>query len=553
MKTRTFVVGLGLAFGGCAATAFIGYQLHISGWRSFEEIVRDKLSPFLMRQAELPAIKPELLRSQFTDLDVGPNRPVQNHTHPRAAAERSYGSLFCSVYSSHVQLPAYYVQRSRADERHYRDGCRSYFWAKDLSAQPSPMDMEPESLPVFIDVDHYVNMPRFMCQNFRPMLVYTFQPEQVARAAKPGSDYSYTFNRDNEVVYLVNGGGSYKHMVWNYGTDSLKVTRKVLGIPIQVAVYLVDRRAAGQDHQLVLLVPVARWSGVMALLADWISGPALARLKPVQGDYLRMLVASSAGLRMSTGAVGKFICSNIPAADDDAMSLLAETMTHGIDRAMIRSFLSTDVSGVESAVLLPYHKSKSKRTTPIVYPVEECVRRYQVTQDPDPDAKPSLVAFMSAIINGSFAPDKCLSNEKACIKGRITDVKSQVTPTPFLVKVMHEFAVQFIPHPGCLVPVPVEEVFARQPRPTQRHILENASAMNRTDEGMKHRRIIKMFQKAESYAGPKDPRPISTICGEDKLDYSAYMYALAEHVKTMPWYAFSRSPREIAARVVEIA
>nr|UQB76075.1 RNA-dependent RNA polymerase [Flumine noda-like virus 41] len=50
----------------------------------------------------------------------------------------------------------------------------------------------------------------------------------------------------------------------------------------------------------------------------------------------------------------------------------------------------------------------------------------------------------------------------------------------------------------------------------------------------------------------KPGRCISTICGPTKMIYSRVMYAFEVVLKRQPWYAFSRTPAEIAERVAEV-
>jgi len=96
------------------------------------------------------------------------------------------------------------------------------------------------------------------------------------------------------------------------------------------------------------------------------------------------------------------------------------------------------------------------------------------------------------------------------------------------------------------VPVDIEEVFNRQNKPQQRRILNESDLLPHGD------RKVASFVKREAYQKITDPRNISTINGCDKRDYSAFMYAFSEHMKEFEWYAFGKSPVELASRVSEI-
>jgi hypothetical protein len=465
--------------------------------------------------------------------------------------------LFCTLLAWHTHLTPYFVQRSRSDERHGRDGSRSYFWAKDLTAAPKPLDITDRHLPVFIDVDYYVDMPAFLCQVFRPTLLYTMQPEQVSRGSTGSGDYSYTFLEDNRLSYIVNGGGQYEHSVWNYALDSIAVTRKFLGLPIQVAMYLVERRYAGVDHQLVLLIPVCRWTGPMAILASFIAGPTLDFIRPVVtlqdpttkvlAKFLRMKVARADGLFMSTGIPGAYVSSTIPITTDDAIALRSATGSHSLQHALVRSYVQ---DAEEAALLTSFHRMNQVMPAPTVFPVAEGVRRYQVSRTFDDEAKPSLVAFMSPIVHGSFAPDRCYDNEEAAVRGRIVGVKSTTAATPFLIKVFMEFIDRFLPESQVLIPAIPEVVWEKQNRPTQRTINEYAVSVRDAPGDRQDHRMLDVFVKAESYPDVKDPRLISVLIPEDKVEYSMFMYALADHVKTQSWYAFGKAPAEIADIIV---
>ena len=110
-----------------------------------------------------------------------------------------------------------------------------------------------------------------------------------------------------------------------------------------------------------------------------------------------------------------------------------------------------------------------------------------------------------------------------------------------------EFAEMMMPIANTLHPTEVSEVWDRQIRPSQRSLLRRAIM-----SGPYVKRVLNVFLKREAYGEPKDPRIISTINPVDKQDYSRYMYAFAEVLKTTPWYAFGKSNFEVANRVGQI-
>jgi len=112
---------------------------------------------------------------------------------------------------------------------------------------------------------------------------------------------------------------------------------------------------------------------------------------------------------------------------------------------------------------------------------------------------------------------------------------------------MLAFLERYIPRPHQLVPVTYDEVYERQGTPGQRALIEASDSFL---HGAK--RMLKFFIKVEAYAKPTDPRIISTYNTRDKVDFSTFTYAEAEHLKKQPWYLFGKTPCEIAERVAKI-
>lgn len=491
-----------------------------------------------------PRLRSEQPRKTFTSLPTETVRPVSGHTHPIAAADRSTAVFFMERLAPLLGLQTYYVQRSRYDEIEKRAGSRDYYWTKDLQMEPTRFSPPNDSLLCMVDVDQYIDMPQFLSDNYKPVLIYTFQPTAVSRVMK---NYSYTFDRDNEVQYTVTGGGTFKHPVWKYGTDHLVVYSYRADVCIRATAYFVDRRATSIDHELILLTPIGRWNGLSAIIyCLTLGGTQLSRLKVAHPiGFNRLVVKSQNGIQISTGRTGAYLSISVPITSDDAIAGIAATSKYDLTLPQVQSYVPGDK---ENAVpLLEYHRALQPVKADEVCPVPEGVRTYQYNPSTyDPAAKPSLTAFMSPLIHGSFAPARTKANEEECIRARVDSVKPPpLKMTKFLHKCMEEFVSLMIPKPHQLHPTDYDEVFDRQPRPSQRRLLW-------TSMGMLPKRIVSMFLKAESYANVKAPRPISIINPVDKREYSRFIYALEQVLKSQPWYAFGQTPQDIAKRVVQI-
>lgn len=509
-----------------------------------QETLRYYASQLLAFTADPIKMKSESIRNMFTSTpDI--TLPVNsNHTHGAAATDRSSASMFIGRLAARLGFDPVYVQMSRSDQRHHRKGTRSYYWAKDLNVDPSNEPITSNSLLALVDSDQYVDMPYLLSKNVLPILLYTFQPEQVS---KNTSEYSYTFDSEDVVTYNVSGGGRYTHPVWNYGSDSLIVQQYFFCLPVRTTTYSVERRQTMADHQVILLTPLSAWGPLMAWFANLVlDGPRLNRLSMHKEGFLRLYVQKKTGLFVSTGMPGAFLSATIPVTQDDAIRNLAAVSVTKLNPPQIRS-VSALITMEESTILTRYHIAKTGDTQNYVYPVEHSIKRYQPEpMQYNPAAKPCLQPFMSPFIDACYAPDRCIQNEREAINARVDSIKSTVEITPQLHQYMMEFIELLVPTPHQGVPSDYQRVFEMQNRPRQR------SLFNRAMSTLNPMRVIQSFMKAESYNGPKPARIISTINPSDKVDYSMYTYSFSDHIKTCVWYAFGKTPAETAERVATI-
>jgi len=508
--------------------------------------LRTRAINFMKREPQLPS---NLVRTNFMDMEFVSFREPANHTHGAAAADRSTSSLFIDRLARIFGRPAYYVQRSRNDEKHNRLGSRSYYWVKDVTTTPRNLSIPDTSFVAMVDVDQYVDMPTFLVDHCQPTILFTFQPSRVCRAT---DNYSFTFDKDDVVDYHVTGGGRYSHQVWNWSTDHILVSKKFCGIPYSSAAFLVDRRFTSPDHELVMLTPIGSWSFPGSLLVHWWLGARqLQRLRvATPKGFLRLTTSSKTGVHVSTGKVNTYISADVTAAVDDTVAAIVRLSKYDVTMPTIMSFVP-EGDKAAGAALLEYHRSQEGVKPDIVCPVPMAVRPYQFMPNSyDPLAKPMMKAFMTPLVHAAFVPSDCKNNEEECIRARVEQPRntSLLPPSPFLVRVMQEFAEKFIPEhlANTLDPTDDDEVLSRMDRPQQRRLLAAAEFL------FDPKRVINMFMKKEPYGNIKPPRPISTFNTSDKREYSKFIYALEAFLKKEEWYAFGKTPRDISARVVKI-
>jgi len=494
----------------------------------------------------------EVERSTFNEAPTVKVKPAFIHSHATSAAARSTASATAQNIAYLLGKVPYMVQESRSDQRKHMEGTRTWYWDKDVTVEPCEDVERPDHLPIHVDSDYYMDMHHYLTDRPRTVMVATFQPEQAAAVR---GDYSYTFEKNHEVVYSVGGSGTYRHKIWNYNVDCFSVYRRWFGVRIVSATYLVERRRTSQDHELILLQPVAYWTGIPAMFSYLIESRILTRLEPSIGDYVRLEIQRNGEHQMSTAIAGQYICATIPVEIDNTMCTTERVSKYDLSAAAVECALGPPSQDPEviaqrkqaAVILTAFHRSGiATPKTGVVFPARDAVRRYQFGAYEE-DAKPSLVAFMSPFVHESYAPDKTRGNDQRSVDSRIEAVRADNTTTPFLAQVMAEFVDKLAPVPNVLHPYDHEEVFNKQIRPSQRTLLHQAMhVMGETQ------RIIKSFVKAESYSKLGDPRMISTINPRDKLEYSRYTYSMASYMKSMRWYAFGLTPRETAQRVADV-
>jgi len=540
------IAAVGGIVSGCS---YLWYQMS-------NEFVDMEVNKWLSEASESTRADALVLKSEFHRAEVKPADVLPNHTHGASAAERSTASLLMRRVADGVGREAFYYQGSGADARSGRAYSRTYFWAKDLMAPATGFNPEPRDIISMVDVDYYVDdLEEMLVERFQPYQFYTLVPSS---AGKDSGDYHYRFLADGQVEYGVAGGGQYSHHIWNWDGDSLRVTTKLFGIDIAMACYAVERRQMGPDHQLVLLAPLVRTRNpIMVWLArNRVQAKPLRRFNPITEKFVRFYVNKPGGLEVVTGIAGEYASSSVPASVDSIVASTARTISGKLTRASVLSKLDVDEEGrkvakVASEVLLEFHLSKAptKERVSLV----EAVRRFQWVRRPaeyDEDAKAGMKAFMAPLVHGGFVPDVCLNNEERMVDKRVKEQTAKELPvSKFMLDTMDEFIGFLIPaeQRHTLDPVDVDEVYNRQSRPSQRAIL--AEAENTDSTG-----VTRQFIKREAYGRVNDPRGISTICGPDKRDYARYMYAFTDEVmKPQRWYAFGKTPKEVADRVTEVA
>lgn len=481
------------------------------------------------------------------------------HSHPTAAMYRNAASETMRRAVKQMGLQVYVVQQSNNDVKNDLPGCRSYYWSKDLEVQSSVFKPNDNDVLVLVDVDHYLDMNVMLADNYHPYMIYTFQPTAVAKDGKESDDYSFTFDVNNKVHYWVTGGAEYVHEVWNYGTDVLTVRKsKYGGLFSVVCTYHVDRISVDEHHQIVCLTPSSR---VVGPFLPSISGTQLKRLAISDAGINSLRIVGTEGNHTSIGTPGALKQVTIPTATLDVLKestlsskikpspahcmRLAEGNLDNVQDAMqVASILTKEAQHVTAATVFPHTDAS---------PVFQAVTRNPFSMEENP--KPVVKAFMKPFTVGAYVPTKTRATELLSIHDRVTSpsVGDDFKISHFVVNCINEYVGIIVgSDKHTLVPVDLEEIYERQHRPSQRAILNEGCL----DIGADEEKFVRTFLKGESKRSLKPPRNVSTESPENKVIYSAYMYALMNFFADrhrFPWYAFNKDPKAIADIVADLA
>jgi len=479
-----------------------------------------------------------------------PNK-VSGHTHPNAAGLRTSARQYAELVALQTGASLYSIEMSKSDQRKGMRGSRQWRWSKDTKADNRSDIKTPYDIGWICDVDYYIDMPELLADDPRPYLLYTTVPDVASSGGT--DDIAFCFDDTGNLISNVSGSGRYSHKLWDYGTDSLLATKKIMGIPVSSTTYAVERKQVASHRQVVCLVPLRRFGIIGSILARWLlEEKPLRRFDPVvvgsDGTrFISFTVMKEGQKHITVSRPNSYVCATVPCETSDA---IAEVARLGATKLMLPTVESHLERGQRKAavVMTAYHRANCSAPKHCVYPVEHAVRSYSFkTRGHDQSARAKLSAFMSPLVHGAFCPTNELASERRAKTGRVDDLKQQEPQYhAFREQCVREFADLVVG--GCrLVPVQYEDIELKQTGAAQKLSLRKAVVQGRMDK-----KIVKSFIKAEAYGKCSDPRVITTFDDKVKLGIGHFTLALAAHCKTFAWYGPGKTPIEIAQRVSSI-
>lgn len=493
------------------------------------------------------------LRDIFNTTEFFKSDPFKDHSHGRVASERASAKRFMHNIAVACGMEEFSFQMAKSDQDAGLRGERSYFWARDVSAEPRFDALADSDMVTLIDVDYYMDMPQHLCDYPRPHLVYTVVPET---AAASNEEYSYHFDKLGQIVWNVKGGAKYVHRLWHYGTDWFTVCRTRFGIPWYTVTYDLQARRTSENKQVILMTPMREHFGVAAILSYWM-GKLLSRVEPVVGDFAKVKTFTDLSYT-SVARLGMEASATIPSTLFDSLlstrnNAPKQQLSAYQVKSLVSGVLSKDDVLTASPILTDYLNNAPDRLVD-PFSVVETVNAINFSfAVPDPKDKPAMVPFASPLITPAFVPMKNAATGNQAIVGRVLQPRADAMKklgefkmTPNKQRAVAEFALRLFPNGYEGVPYSFEEVAEKQTKPRQKRDLTDAGQLGTL------RNIVSSFMKGEAYGKFTDPRNITTFNPIKKIDYAHFMYPLMDAMKSKPYYAFGRTPRSIAERVAAI-
>jgi predicted DNA-binding ribbon-helix-helix protein len=503
-----------------------------------------------------------VLRAQFNQGPQVQHLAQLNHSHGTAASTRATALSTCQHYAENLGLIPYSYQMSVKEQLLGMDGSRTYYWPRDIGVAPGHDPIGPEHVIIMIDVDYYVDMRSMLLQHQNVYLLYTFTP---STAGTTREDYTYFFTQEKGVTQMsmyVSGGARYKHPLWDYGTDFLSVSDEWFTVT-----YHVERQRISDDRSLIALIPcyASRYFG---WLTRWVfpqvpESVQLVRLDIVHDNMVRLDTISRSEsnnkkqntFQTSVAIAGHANSATMQTSHFELLATYGSNMRTTITPASVERLLGQLCLERDQAHILTSYLRATCPMKPNYYMLPcHSFGSYQFARKGyEDEAATPMRAFMAPLATGAYVAQRSRANDEQCIDKRVRELQvtaaSVPTLSPTWARYLNDFVVYVLGQSKhTLIPVDFEDVLDNQNRPAQRMIFSQGTESLIVDDTP-----VRSFQKAEAYEETKDPRNITTLDANSKINWARYMYALSDYLKQFEWYAFGKTPKEIASRVVEIA
>lgn len=463
------------------------------------------------------------VKHAFLNLRFQPEVKEQqiNHSHPNLATDRNEASNVMSKFARDIGLIRYDVSKSSRDKNSL--GSHSYHCTKDL-ARSVVHDKVPEnSLITMIDVDYYLeDLPVYALG--KSMLLYTFNPRSLSGGDE---EFRWRFVAPGMVEMIVNGGETYRHIIYNYDVSHLSIPT-ILG---HYSYHVEKVKSPQMDHQYVLLTPFAWTFDPFRLIEDRqfrLPYPAMQ-----VGPYLHMIKLEQT-LRRCILKIGDWSQSEVDQTVFESIRI--DHQASGIKNisSVSRFFDVTKCNRediqTDSTRIFDCLKYMGKEPTvitgcanPALY---DSVREVDIfdPNHPNKEGQNHSQATLPKplVTNAGVTIRTSRIADKETVEMRVSEVRNMTVPPKQYLSYAQEFA-DLIIGDIRIIPKPMHEVLDNQSKPLQRKRIQEHTVVKINDDV-----TVSAFQKNEVYGKVGPPRNISQVDIDHTLELSMYTYAFKE-------------------------
>jgi len=439
----------------------------------------------------------------------------------------------------------YSVSCSASEQRADIDGTRMYYHAKDLQCNRQHDRLTTNHIIKMTDVDYYVNIKSYLTGHY--VLMYTFVPTDVAGSTTNGT---YRVINGNQIETHITGGGHYVHPVWDYETDHLVVDHWWGS-----SFYLIEQKSISDDRRIVFLNPIRNVYGPIA----WLIPGYRCRYRRLTYDNIAYIKSTSVGSQP--------IVKHSFALTDSHTSATIEDKVLVAIQARLQHVAKPTMSDVERIIRIDDTKDAhvlagilfNVMLHPILGQLVANHNHYPITRYESgdngylplgplvtEDGRPAMRKITAPFMLNAAHPMRSENSDRACIKGRITDVKNPVKSVPpSYFRWVDEFASMLVPDEiaNTLCPEGYDYLYDQWNRPIQRTMLDKVKHVLYFEKPW----AVKSFQKAEMYAKITYPRNISTLPTGHNARGGQFAYVFSKYIlKDCHWYAFGKHPSTIS-------
>lgn len=525
LKTTVWVFNVFGLFDGAPG---IGHAFHVA----FGVIVDLVYPPrdFTLRSR----FRKRMFTSDVPELPAG-------HPHPNAARHRDTACRNIDDFITDAGHTVYSVSIAARENSVHTRGTRGLYSARDIGPRSRLQPIRPTDVIKMVDVDYYLDFGFYMSL-MRPMVLYTFTPKEVAG---PLPDGAFCTNQDNTITTFITGGMSYSHQLWNHNSDFVCYR----GF-FHDYYHSVETRVIGEScWSYVLYIPVSR----VPRFLSWFMTPVpfIGRRSFRDGNF-----AINTYIQEHTSIVS---LSHFGATQ--AVELPQIYLQSLIDRytAVPSGFNLGSIDVVMRA--LGHDETIRTWATPILYhyvlqrpllkkpspPIRDAINYFPVVDGTELDQTGAIGrSIHPPLVAGGCTPALNLASEVVAVNERVT--KLQEVSQTGCIDPYPQYTSDFLDY-FCkpLIPVSLEEVEAKQNRPSQKQ----AAIRNLAGFGLGSSNPSS-FVKSEAYAVISPPRVITTVSADHRLRLSRFSHAINAHLKSFPWYAFGMTPLDLANRMVDV-